>query len=260
MKEEYKKQLITLVFEKAEQESYKETKHALSKYLEEELEKQGLGMISKRSLIRYYDYYKEEGKGGSIIQDSSADILVKYLEYGSFKDFIDKNKIEAEIDLLDVEKTKTNLNRNSKITDKKIQVSIGIIVVSALLFFLWKNNSNTKQCMVWMDTHYELIDCFAIAEQEFEVPPVPYDIEKFKKLKRIQTDLWDTVSFFKNGKPNTWYAKTGNYLEFFTENYPHPVTGKALKPVTHHIIDKYIFTSIEKHLKKVKDSITTINK
>lgn len=52
-----------------------------------------------------------------------------------------------------------------------------------------------------------------------------------------------------------YYKKTGNRLEFFRADYPHPVTGKALREVSRYIIDKYVFTSIEKHLRKEQDSI-----
>lgn len=145
-----------------------------------------------------------------------------------------------------------------KIIKNPIKIGVGVVVIVLLLFGVLQSNFlRSKPCMVWMDTHYEKIDCNAVGEQDFKVPPVAYDEKKFHRLKRIETDQWDTVSFFKEGgsKPNVWYAKTGNRLEFFRADYPHPVTGKALKEITRHIVDEYVFVSIEEHMKKVRDSI-----
>lgn len=137
----------------------------------------------------------------------------------------------------------------------RIKIILGIASLILILVALWKGLYHSKSCMVWMDTHYEKVDCDVVLERDFKVSPVAYDRKKFRTLKRIQTDRWDTVSFFKEGSPNVWYVKTGNRLEFFRADYPHPVTGKALREVSRYIIDKYVFTSIEKHLRKEQDSI-----
>jgi hypothetical protein len=67
-------------------------------------------------------------------------------------------------------------------------------------------------------------------------------IEPFREevLKLKQIEVCDTTTFFKEGKPIVWYCKVDGKPEFFNTYGIHPETGKALRPVTKYIIEKYV--------------------
>ncbi|MEN2401491.1 hypothetical protein GKZ90_0016995 [Flavobacterium sp. MC2016-06] len=95
-----------------------------------------------------------------------------------------------------------------------------------------------KGCIQWSGDHYDEVSC------ELEVQgagtfnsPETYD-ERIINLRRIQ--VCDTTTFFINNKAVVWYAKVGDNAEFFNTHGMHPENGKALRPVTHYIINKYV--------------------
>lgn len=44
----------------------------------------------------------------------------------------------------------------------------------------------------------------------------------------------------KNEKAIIWYSKVGDSIEFFNTHGMHPETGRALRPITSYIINKYV--------------------
>jgi len=95
-----------------------------------------------------------------------------------------------------------------------------------------------KECMQWSGDHYEEVSC------DLEVQgygtfnsPEPYD-NRVINLRRIA--VCDTTVFFKNEKAIVWYAKVGSNAEFFNTHGIHPENGKALRPITPYIINKYV--------------------
>nr|WP_294777205.1 hypothetical protein [uncultured Flavobacterium sp.] len=97
-----------------------------------------------------------------------------------------------------------------------------------------------KECMQWQNDHYEPIDCKQDINGFFASSPiVPFD-EKSSTLRRLIVS--DTTTFFEGKKAIIWYCKVGKEdIECFDGPGFHPVTGKALKPITEYIIDKYVF-------------------
>jgi hypothetical protein len=94
-----------------------------------------------------------------------------------------------------------------------------------------------KECMSWKDNHYEAISCDEI-KTDFLIISLNKDlINNFKKIKVCDT----TIYFNKNGTPRVWYGKsfTGNH-DCFSMPGLHPETGKTLKPISQHIIGKYL--------------------
>ena len=97
-----------------------------------------------------------------------------------------------------------------------------------------------KECMQWSNDHYEFVDCDLKVEGFASyVAIAPLD-ERVVDLKKIK--VCDTTTFFnKNEEPVTKYAKTGDSIEYFNQFAPHPlVSGKYLKPITKHMIRKYV--------------------
>jgi len=119
---------------------------------------------------------------------------------------------------------------------KKIITGILIIIslcfgyVTKELFF------PPKDCMQWNGDHYELVDCSTYASgKSSTVQPIIKNEIGLKKI--IPTD---TTLFFKDGKAVVWYCKSKDSIEFFNSFGTHPLNGKALRPVTHYIINKYL--------------------
>lgn len=95
-----------------------------------------------------------------------------------------------------------------------------------------------KDCMQWSGDHYDEVSCnLEVQGTGTFNSPETYD-DRIINLRRIK--VCDTTAFFKNNKAAVWYAKVGDSVEFFNTHGMHPENGKALRPVTHYIIDKYV--------------------
>jgi hypothetical protein len=120
-------------------------------------------------------------------------------------------------------------------------VAVVLIAVAAISgFALSKTVFKEKECMQWQNNHYERVDCATDNQQftsENETVPLNEKLVDFKKV-----EVHDTTTFFVNGKPRYWYGKVNGKPEFFNSvgNGMHPETGKALKPVSEYIIEKYV--------------------
>lgn len=128
------------------------------------------------------------------------------------------------------------INIDDKPKSKKMRYfGIMAILIIGLIIYL---GLQKKDCIQWSGDHYEEVSCDLKMEGigTFNSPE-PYD-ERIINLRRIK--VCDTSTFFKNEKAVVWYAKVGDSAEFFNTHGNHPENGKALKPVTKYIIDKYV--------------------
>ena len=93
--------------------------------------------------------------------------------------------------------------------------------------------------MQWQKNHYKKVDCDKVNQYSLlkQNDIVPFDEDQSRLIK---IEVSDTTVFFKNDKPLYWYCKVNGKPEFFNTHGIHPVTGKALKPVTNYIIEKYV--------------------
>lgn len=93
--------------------------------------------------------------------------------------------------------------------------------------------------MQWQKDHYEPIDCQSEVNSLYaSAPIVPFD-EDLVELNKL--DVCDTTTFYKGGKAIVWYCKMDSEtIECFDDPGFHPITGKALRPITGYIIDKYV--------------------
>lgn len=117
------------------------------------------------------------------------------------------------------------------------------LLIAALLggFSLSKFAFKEKDCLEWKVDRYVSIECGdeknALLYQEM----VHYD-EKLASFRKIAVDE-STVFFSPSGRPLIWYCKmSATQIDYFNSNGDgfHPVTGKALNPITPHIIKKYL--------------------
>jgi hypothetical protein len=132
-----------------------------------------------------------------------------------------------------IDKPKSNLKKR-----------VGIAIVSLLGLFSISYTAKDmlfpeKQCMVWKENHYEMIDCQTADEGIASYEDIkPYDANDYKLVKLI---VCDTTTFFVGSKAIVWYSKVnGGELEYFNHSGFHPVSGKPLRPITEYIIDKYV--------------------
>lgn len=94
-----------------------------------------------------------------------------------------------------------------------------------------------KQCMIWRENHYEMIDCQDEKLGLIHEIVIPFDETEFG-LRKIK--VCDTTTFFKNGKVIVWYGKKDGEVTFFNQDGRNPENGDELKEVTKYMIDKYV--------------------
>lgn len=135
---------------------------------------------------------------------------------------------------------KSHLSESSKNFKKKIAIGfLGVIGLTSIGYTAKNMIAPDPQCMQWQKNHYEVVNCTNENQQgllkQYDI--IPFD-ENQSKLIKIEVS--DTTTFFKNGNSLYWYCKVNGKPEFFNTHGVHPETGKALKPVTGYIVNKYI--------------------
>lgn len=148
-----------------------------------------------------------------------------------------KVRFEVEDVKEEIVKAKNFSSRNIK---KKITLGlIGLIGISSIAYTAKNLIIPDAQCMQWQNNHYEKVDCNKQNQQGIikSIDIIPFDPIKAELIK---IKVSDTTTFFKNGKAILWYCKVNGKPEFFNTHGIHPETGKALKPVTKYIINKYV--------------------
>lgn len=132
----------------------------------------------------------------------------------------------------------------STITFKKQRIAIlAIVIISSLsLGSYWLGNKNSSKptltgkegCMYWTGDHYEQVPCNKKVDG---IMVVALDAEKLAHFKRITNT--DTITAKSKGW--VWYTKIDNVVEFFTSDGYHPIQyERRLRPLTDHIIDRYV--------------------
>ncbi len=118
---------------------------------------------------------------------------------------------------------------------KGFGIALGLAMIFSIGAFTSSKLMTEPQCMQWMGTHYEQVECdlnFGPADVV-----IPRDEVKLAGMRRLEP--CDTVTYFRDGKPVVWYDKYKNKVQFFTMPGLHPENGRTLKPVTAYIIKKY---------------------
>ena len=115
-----------------------------------------------------------------------------------------------------------------------ILLSVVVLTIGFLGFSFWMNQ---KQCMQWQGDHYEKVDCEVNGLASFyKVEPV--DEHQFN-LKRV--DVTDTTVCFRGKEPIVFYSRINGKLECFNQMGKHPETGQILKPISNHMLQKYVY-------------------
>ncbi|MFT5751313.1 MAG: hypothetical protein ACI828_002888 [Flavobacteriales bacterium] len=111
---------------------------------------------------------------------------------------------------------------------------IFFIVAGSGIYFM----TNKQRWMIWDETHYIEVPFDAETLQNGQLKLLKKD--RVKNFVKVRLSC-DSVFFNPDGSAKFWYGKNRNKeLEFFTDLAKHPETGKALKPLSAYMIDKYI--------------------
>ncbi len=224
-KEELIQELLELVFEKAIKASKKTNAYGISKYLEEVLNSK----IDIRTFTRYFNgYYLNKEKEQKTISEHNLDILSEYLGYENYKKF-ELNR-ECEIEKKVLRREIIDINKKlSKI--KRIGLLSSLVLLIVALLFISKYYK--KNCMIWVDDHYEKIRCSGLDNEKGLNEIV---LKKFKKICACKDSI-----FFKDGKPIVHYTRHDNKIEFFTSDGEHPLfEGVYTNPITRTIIESRV--------------------
>jgi hypothetical protein len=114
---------------------------------------------------------------------------------------------------------------------KKYFLIIVFLTVLSVIMYL---SMSQKDCMQWRGDHYEKI------ERSDEGYCDTYYDARYFNLRKI--DVCDTTKFFDdNGRAKVFYIKIGDSIECYNQSAPYPEnTQRFLKPITKHMIDKYL--------------------
>lgn len=96
------------------------------------------------------------------------------------------------------------------------------------------NPAHKKECMYWKSDHYVAVYC---DQDIIGSQVIALDEELLATFRKINNT--DTLNV-NNALGKVWYDKSNNELNFFTNYGIHPENGKTLRPVSKHIIEKYI--------------------
>ena len=153
---------------------------------------------------------------------------------------------EKEVFLIDTDEITTvskmdeNGSREKQWWKKPIAIAASLMLFVSAGFTVKTIYFPTKNCMTWKTDHYEAICC---DEQPLGfvhgVSTIPRDDKTLQHMRKIKADK--NTKFFVNEKVAIWYKKKGDDLECFTAPGLHPETGETLKPITRHMIEKYVF-------------------
>ena len=125
----------------------------------------------------------------------------------------------------------------------KNKLIVVFLLVAALLggFSLSKFVFKEKDCLYWEGDRYVSIDCSDRKIALLKLTMVQDDV-RLIDFRKIPVDE-STVFFSPEGRPLIWYCKmSASKIDYFNSNGNgfHPVTGKALNPITPYIVNKYV--------------------
>ncbi|WP_306352034.1 hypothetical protein [Flavobacterium sp. '19STA2R22 D10 B1'] len=174
-----------------------------------------------------------------IVDEQDKELIVIDGIIGDCKDLDNQESLEARDSENKPTKRKFFLRAIKNKTTHRVGGVFAVLLSSSYIIsgFIFPN----KDCMVWKRDHYEAVNCddeIIGSGEKF----VARNDELIKNMRKV--NVCDTTTFFKYNKPVLWYGKSapGGDYEFFSYPGRHPITDKALKDVTGHIVSNTIAT------------------
>ncbi|WP_299117089.1 hypothetical protein [uncultured Winogradskyella sp.] len=222
-KEEQIKGLMLLVFDKAKRKSKKNRAYGLSKFLEP------IVNIDQRTLTRYYNgYILNREKDRREPYNYNLDSLSIYMGFNDFVAYCSNSEnLKGKIIL--IEKNNELEKKLDKIK-KVASLSCLILLIVAVLFIL---KYYKKNCMIWVDNHYEKIRCSGLDNEKKLDEAV---LKGFIKIEVCKDSI-----FFIGDEPIIHYTRHNNKIDFFTDAGEHPIyEGIYTNPITRTIINSRV--------------------
>ncbi|MDL5515053.1 hypothetical protein QSE00_24800 [Arenibacter sp. M-2] len=230
------KELITLVFEKAEKETGSTVKTRLAQHLSDILLEEYKYQISERRLRDYYtNYVEKEESTNEELRPKLLEGLCNYLGYDNYAGFVVDHPSEIEVSIGQKVEEKKGLIEKYK---EAFILAFSVITITCLTYFGFVKEE--QNCMIWRENHYEQTVCTG---DHLEIPINALILKNFRRITEI-----DSLLERRKNRKELWYDKSNGKVEFFTYHGYHPENNKALKTVTDHIFKTYV-------LEKGKDSL-----
>lgn len=195
---------------------------------------------SEKSFRNLYNKAKE-GEEITIKQPKVVDALAQYLEYRDFRDFENQNSPIKDQNETPVDSPNfISKNRSFKRPNLNSKFFLITIFISFLLAsgFFGYHYFTKQRWMEWQGANY--------VEASFDAEKLRTGMLKAYKSDRIEsfgqvTPSCETVFFNDDGSARIWYVKNKDgSIEYFSSYGLHPMTGRALKPISQYMINKYL--------------------
>lgn len=232
----YLREIVCESFKKAESEIPSHSRYALAMHIADKT------TLSSKTLERAYDKYVSNKQSKyKKIGDASISLLCQYLGYKNYEEYIKDNTVNKKT-------KKSPLDAPELIRDEKVNKRSALLIIVLLIcalgfavyFFRNLPSDPSKECMIWVKTEYQKVDCNISLQPEYKAHIMPFDTHKLKNFKKLNVTI--TTNFFDEitNKPLVWYVKNNDEIEYFSSPGLHPITGKTLRAITPYIINKYV--------------------
>jgi hypothetical protein len=162
-------------------------------------------------------------------QPQVVNALCKYLGFDGYGEYV--------MSLGDVVSGHLEVSKGSKnfLARHKWPLSMILFIVAGSgIYFM----TNKQRWMIWDEIQYIEVPFDAEALQKGRLKLLNKD--RIKHFVKVDLDC-DVEFFNPDGSAKYWYGKNNKKeLEYFTDLAKHPETGRALKPLTTYMIEKYI--------------------
>ncbi|MGC4103760.1 hypothetical protein [Ferruginibacter sp.] len=151
------------------------------------------------------------------------------------------------------------LKKNSNTIDPKrkwkIAGVIGILLAIIGGGYYSTRGSNSQQCMIWMDDHYERIACDSSVPGKLVIGVEENILNKLRRIKQR-----DTITEKHIG--SIWYKKRSkDSIDYYTYGCPDPLNPKRdLDRLTDYMYNKYLSDNSVKYQISKTDSSVKISK
>ena len=221
------KELVTLVFKKAEIEIGSTVKTRLAKHLSDILLDDYKYPINERTLRDYYTAYIEKNEANNEeLKPKLISHFCEYLGYEDYADFVSANPSKVKV-ATPIALGKKHIDKTPK---KGVVLFFSALTLSGLSYFGFVKEE--ENCMVWKVDHYERTVCSGVP---LESPLTELILEEFRKIENF-----DSLVDRKTKGKELWYDKSNGKVEFFTYHGYHPENNKPLKSVTDYIYQTYV--------------------
>ncbi len=222
--------IVKAAFKKAKKEYVNTKKYRLSEYIADQVEEMSKIRITSKTFVSYYEKYIEKKEVRTVPKHENIERLCLFLGYDSYESYVSENYHQNTATPQEEGPTK-NHDIERKITI--ILWVVAILVIGFVGYNKLKINNTHNECMIWVDDHYEPIDCSGKRGE------IKLDQETLEEMKQLNGLCKGSTFFLPNDEPIVWYDKYHNKLTFFTKEGIHPTNGRTLKPITPYIIKTY---------------------